>query len=126
MIDFDIDRQRLVAHVRPSGPLSENDFRNLAQAIDPVIEEYGTLNGLLIETEHFPGWESFGSLVHHLAFVRDHHTHRRRVALVTDATLGAIAEKIGAHFLAAEIRKFPAGEVEKAQASLVSFGRGVR
>ena len=37
------------------------------------------------------------------------------VAVVTDAALGNVAEKLGSHFVAATIRRFPADQVEAAR-----------
>jgi len=122
VINFEIDYQDLVAHIRPTGPLSKTDFEDLARAIDPVIADVGELHGLLIETEDFPGWESLGAFVHHLAFIRDHHKQIQRIALVTDATLGVIAEKIASHFVVAEIKQFHAGAADRARAWIASGG----
>jgi hypothetical protein len=51
----------------------------------------------------------------HFRFVRDHHTRIKKVAVVTDAVLGTVAEKLASHFVAATIKHFPAGEVEAAR-----------
>ena len=124
VINFDIDYQELIAHIRPSGPLSKADFKDLARAIDPVIADVGELKGLLIETEDFPGWQSLGALVQHLAFVRGHHKQIQRIALVTDATLGVIAEKIASHFVVAEIKQFHAGASDRARAWIATGNEG--
>ena len=109
------DEATNVASVWPEAPLSEADFVDVATRIDPAIERHGELNGLVIATDSFPGWESFSALVHHLRFVRDHHRAVRRVALVTDSSLGMLAEKIADHFVSAEIRHFPFAEITRAQ-----------
>jgi hypothetical protein len=75
--------------------------------IDPYLTEHGVLNGLIIATEDFPGWDSFGALVRHTKFVRQHHEKLSRVALVTDSAIGDLAEKLASHFVAAEVRHFP-------------------
>ena len=48
----------------------------------------------------------------HLRFLRDHHKHIKKVAgrLVTDSPFGDAAEHIASHFVAAEIKHFPAGD----------------
>ena len=104
-----------IAYVFPDGPLSQLDFAEAAATIDPAIEKQGQLNGLIIATESFPGWESFSALIHHLRFVHDHHKAVRRVALVTDSVLGTVAEKIAAHFVSAEIRHFSGQELAGAE-----------
>ncbi|MCI4673482.1 STAS/SEC14 domain-containing protein [Mycolicibacterium litorale] len=48
-------------------------------------------------------------------FVRDHEKHIKKVAVVTDSHLADVAEHLGSHFVSAQIRHFPAGEVEQAR-----------
>ncbi|WP_394817804.1 SpoIIAA family protein [Streptomyces doebereineriae] len=66
----------------------------------------------MIEARAFPGWESFGAMIAHFRFVRDHHEHVARIAVVTDAPTGDIAEHLVSHFVSAEVRHFPAGQIE--------------
>jgi hypothetical protein len=68
-----------------------------------------------VEAPAFPGWDRFGALIAHLRFVRDHHQFIRRIAVVTDSAFGDLAEHLAAHFVSAEIRHFPASEIEKAR-----------
>ncbi len=62
-----------------------------------------------------PGWDSFGALVTHMRFVHDHHAHVKKIAVVTDSHIGDFAEHLVSHFVAAEIRQFPAGQLEQAR-----------
>lgn len=116
MIDHTLDRERAVLHVRPTSALTLADFEQLARAVDPYIEEAGALAGLLVEAPRFPGWDDFAALAAHLRFVRDHHRHVRRIALVTDSPLGRAAERLASHFVSAEIRRFPASALDAARA----------
>lgn len=116
MIEFSLDPKTAILTVRPRSALDENDFVELGRAVDPQIEQHGDLAGLVLEAKSFPGWDSFGALVRHLRFIRDHHRHVRKIAVVTDSHLGDAAERIGAHFVSAEIRHFPAGEADEARA----------
>ncbi|MBW1785854.1 MAG: STAS/SEC14 domain-containing protein [Deltaproteobacteria bacterium] len=115
MITYDLDKENAVLHVHPSGPLGKEDFSELAKTVDPFIEEKGKLTGLLIESESFPGWESLAALIQHFRFVRDHHASIGKVALVTDSLIGDVAEKIASHFVSAEVKHFPAGDLETAR-----------
>ena len=92
--------------VHPEEPLTAADFDAIAAAIDPIIEADGELDGLIIHTRDFPGWESFGDMLAHLRFVRDHHQRIEKVALVTDAGIATLAQKVAEHFVAAEVRQF--------------------
>lgn len=109
MITAKLDRTKGILHVRPSGPLEEADFTMLAELADPYIAQKGALAGLMVEIEKFPGWKSLAAMLKHFRFVRSHHRKIRRVALVTDARVGKIAEKVGRHFIAAQIKRFPTG-----------------
>jgi hypothetical protein len=115
MIDCNLDAAHSILYVRPTAALEEADFAKLARTVDPHIESTGGLAGLVIEVSAFPGWESLGAMAAHFRFVRDHHRRIRRVAVVTDSALGNVAERLASHFVSAEIRRFPAGEVEQAR-----------
>jgi hypothetical protein len=47
-------------------------------------------------------------------------TDIKKVALVTDAALGNIGERLASHFVAATIRHFPAGQTEAARQWIVN------
>ncbi|TVS87180.1 STAS/SEC14 domain-containing protein [Mycobacterium helveticum] len=115
MIDYDLDTEHSILEVRPKSALDKADFVELAKAVDPQIEAHGDLAGLIISASSFPGWDSFGSMVTHFRFVRDHHRHVKKVAVVTDSHLGDVAEHLAAHFVSAEIRHFPAAGMEQAR-----------
>lgn len=107
MIEHHLDPQSAILHIQPKSALEQADFEQLAAAVDPFIAQSGDLAGLIIETPFFPGWESLGAMCAHFRFVRDHHRHIRKVAVVTDSSLGSIAEKLASHFVSAEIKQFP-------------------
>lgn len=115
MIDYQLDKPHSILRVRPESSLDKSDFAELAKVVDPEIEAGGALAGLIIDAPRFPGWDSFGALVTHMKFVRDHHKHVKKIAVVTDSQLGDFAEHLGSHFIAADIRHFPAGQIEQAQ-----------
>jgi len=54
-------------------------------------------------------------MVNQFRFVRDHHKRIKRIAVVTDSHLGDVAEHLTSHFVKAEIRHFPAGQIEAAR-----------
>lgn len=54
-------------------------------------------------------------MVTHFRFVRDHQKHVKKIAVVTDSHLGDVAEHLTSHFVSAEVRHFPAGQVEQAR-----------
>jgi hypothetical protein len=115
MIEHTLDAAHSILHVRPTSALEQEDFAQLAKTVDPYIGETGELAGLVIEAPSFPGWESLGAMAAHFRFVRDHHKHIRKIALVTDSALGNVAEHLASHFVSAEIRHFPAAELDAAR-----------
>ncbi|PJE12654.1 MAG: hypothetical protein CK429_14895 [Mycobacterium sp.] len=120
MIDFELDAAHSVLLVRPESALAKEDFVALAKVVDPQIEANGDLNGLIISAPGFPGWDSFAALVTHFRFVRDHHKHIKKVAVVTDSHFGDAAEHLASHFVSAEIRHFPAHEQDQARQWVVA------
>jgi len=120
MIEHSLDAAQSILYVRPKSALAPEDFVQLASVVDPYIERTGDLAGLIIEIDRFPGWDSLGAVAAHFRFVRDHHRHIKKVALVTDAALGNIGERLASHFVAATIRHFPAGQTEAARQWIVN------
>ena len=115
MIEHSLDAARGILFLRPKSALQESDFAQVAKTVDPYIESHGKLNGIVIEAAGFPGWDSLDAMTAHFRFIRDHHKNVKKIAVVTDAALGSVAEKLASHFVAATIKKFPAGQSEAAQ-----------
>ncbi|MCB9228523.1 MAG: STAS/SEC14 domain-containing protein [Deltaproteobacteria bacterium] len=113
-LDHSLDRSAGIVNVNISAPLSSVNFEILAHTVDSHIRENGHLNGLVIHAKHFPGWENLGSMIRHISFIKNHHEKIRRVALVIDSSLADLAEKLGGHFLKAEIRHFPYDQLNQA------------
>ena len=120
MLEFSFDAEHSVLHLRPKSALQEEDFEKLAKTVDPHIEAKGDLAGIIIEVASFPGWDSVGAMAAHFRFVRDHHKRVRKIAVVTNAALGTVAEKLASHFVAATIKHFPAGQAEAARQWILS------
>lgn len=120
MIEFDLDTAHSILLVRPQSALDKADFVELAKAVDPVIESTGDLAGLIVNAVKFPGWDSFGTMVKHFRFVRDHQKHIKKIALVTDSHLADVAEHLASHFVSAEIRHFPDDQLDQARKWIIN------
>jgi stage II sporulation SpoAA-like protein len=120
MIDYDLDTAHSVLVVTPTSALDKADFAELANAVDPQIEAHGDLAGLIINAPKFPGWDSFGTMVSHFRFVKEHHKHIKKVAVVTDSHLGDVAEHLTSHFVSAEIKHFPAQQLDHAREWIIN------
>ncbi len=99
MLSVQINEVNGIALFEPHEPLSESDFKSSIRVVDPWIEKNGRLNGLIIYTKSFSGWESFGALSSHVIFIREHHEKIVRVAFVTDSAVDNVAEKIASHWI---------------------------
>ena len=100
--------------VEPKAALTVEDFDAIALTVDPWIESGNRLNGIVVHTEAFPGWESIGSFVRHLQFIRGHHRKVRRVALAADGALAKLAPALAEVFVSAEVQHFGFQELERA------------
>ena len=87
--------------------LRPRDFEELSRTADAWIQDHGELQGLVVHTRKFPGWENLESLFRHVRFVRNHQHHIKRIALSTDSALANVAPKIAGLFVDPEIQKFP-------------------
>jgi hypothetical protein len=92
--------------ITPEGSLEATDFERLAKEVDPYIEAKGKLNGLMIYTESFPGWENFAALLSHIKFIKEHHQNIEKVAAVTDSGFLSILPRVASHFVQAEVKHF--------------------
>ncbi|HTG97290.1 MAG TPA: STAS/SEC14 domain-containing protein [Burkholderiales bacterium] len=124
MLSVQVDATKGIAILEPHGALSKEDFERAARTIDPHIDKSGRLNGIVVRSQQFPGWDSFGALASHLRFVKDHHQKIARVALCTDSALGSVAPKVGRHFVKAEIRAFKFAEFDLARAWAAGGAKG--
>jgi len=102
--------------LEPQGPLRSDDFVAIARQIDPIIEREGQLDGLIIKTREFPGWEGLGDVIEHFRFIKDHHRSIKKVALVTDAKIAEVFPVIVDHFVKAEVKHFDFDDFDKAVA----------
>lgn len=115
-LSFELDRERGVLLVQPRGSLEAADFDRLGAEVDPYLAEKGTLRGLAVVSEHFPGWEDLFAVMSHLRFVRDHHRKVRRLALITESRFASAVPRIARVFVEAEIRAFSMSERDAALA----------
>ncbi len=124
MLSINLNESTGIVVLEPSGKLSEFDFQSAAEIIDPYIEKSGKLNGLIIHAPSFPGWDSFSTMITHLAFIKDHHKKIRFIALATDSPVAGLAEHISSHFVSAKIKHFSFNELEPAKQWIVANSDG--
>ena len=120
MLSVQIDEQNGIAILEPEGALSKENFKSASNIIDPYIAQHGRLEGVIIHTKSFPGWDSFGALISHLRFVKEHHKKLSRLAISTNSAIGNFAEVIVSHFVSAEIMNFSFEEVDQAKKWIIN------
>jgi len=118
MIEHDLLKGERLLLIKPDGPLAKEDFEQLAQTIDPMLEDMDRLNGLMIDAPEFPGWKDFAGLISHIKFVKNHHQQIKRVAVVSDNTFVKRLPTVARHFVNAELRRFSPNQRDDALAWL--------
>lgn len=109
-----------ILEVRPTGPLSEDDFKSLGNEIESLIRDERTFNGVLIRARDFPGYESFSDLLSHGGFIAEFRDQVPKVAVCTDSAVGGLLQFIGKVFAEAEVRKFDFDERDEADKWLLA------
>ncbi len=115
MLNTIIDKNNGIVTLQPHGALRKEDFDKAVKVIDPFIEEYGKLNGLIIYTKSFPGWEDYAAFNRHLTFIKNHHKEIQKLAFVTDSMVGNFGELISSHFVSAVIKRFDFNKIGDAK-----------
>lgn len=119
MLNVSIQRANAIAVLEPVGALTQQDFIHAADVIDPYIRANGYLNGILLFSQNFPGWESFSAMASHMEFIKEHHQYVARIAIVTDSVLGNFVSLLSGHFVHSEIKWFNFDDIDNAQLWLV-------
>ena len=74
MLAVDLESITGVVQLRPSGPLTEEDFKKAESSIEKYIDARGPLQGLLIHSKSFPGWDSLSAFIKHMQFLSKNQT----------------------------------------------------
>jgi hypothetical protein len=102
--------------LEPSGSLTRKDFAALVERFNAKVNATDRIPNLVVHTRDFPIWADFAALLGHLRFIREHHKLVGKVALVSGARAVDMVSKLARHFVAAQIRHFPEGELDAALA----------
>jgi hypothetical protein len=100
----------------PSGPLTRRDLDALTERFDARVAATDRVPNLVIRAGSFPAWADFAALLKHLRFIREHHRLVERVAIVSDARALDLAPRLARHFVSADVRHFPAADLDAALA----------
>jgi len=116
MLNTILDTDTKILTLQPHGALKKEDFDNAVKVIDPFIKEHGKLNGVIIYTESFPGWDDFAAFNRHLKFIKNHHKEIKKLAFVTNSMVGEFGEMVSSHFVQAAIKSFEFDALNEAKA----------
>lgn len=120
-VSFVPDAARGIVEVDIHGSFATRDFGHVASG-DGLLPYHGRLRGALIALhgDMWAGsesaWDALDTLLAHLGFVRVHHEHLMRVALLAPGDWQPLLDRLGKHFAHAELRSFPSGELQQARA----------
>jgi hypothetical protein len=106
VLEYSILKPEGILLLTPTGPLRKEDFAGLSALVDGYLANHTNLHGVLVHSESFPGWDSFGSFTAHFRFLREHERKIDRVALVTDSPIAGAAEAMVQLFISAHIKPF--------------------
>ena len=113
MLTVNLNELDGIAILEPESELSEADFIYATKIIDPYIEKFGKLNGIVIYAKSFAGWDLFSALIKDLKFIKEHHKRVSHVAFATDSSIGELAKHVASHFVSANVKSFTFSELEK-------------
>lgn len=106
MLNHELRHDDGILVLNPDGPLEAADFTALTSQVDAYLEQHGTLRGVFIRAQSFPGWKDFGALLAHLKFLKAHLHRIEKVAIVADGALANIMPSIANHFVHAQVQHF--------------------
>ncbi|MCF8721827.1 STAS/SEC14 domain-containing protein [Nitrospina gracilis] len=98
-----------------------NDFPSAAPEVDGLIERYGRIR-LLLNLASLRRWDGWQAIKEHIAFVRAHHHHIQRIAVVVGPLWQRIAVRVMRVIVYARVHVFETTELEAARAWLQEEG----
>ena len=105
-LNITLDEKKHILILEPQSVLRKDDFRYLATVVDPYLAQGHILNGLMIKTKNFPGWDSLSAIKEHIAFIKQHHKKIKKLAFVTDSSLIDVMKTIAGAFVHPKIKEF--------------------
>jgi len=114
MIEYELIPDPGILVIRPIDALKSEDFDKLRAATDKFIEDEGSLAGVCIQAESFPGWQNFASFMSHMQFIKEQQQRVAKVAIISESTFLEFMPKVMDHFVNAEVRHFFSDELAEA------------
>jgi hypothetical protein len=108
-------RDKGILALHPHGPLEQADFSVITDQVNAYLAKHGTLHGVLIRTQSFPGWKDFAAMLAHFRFLKHHIQRIEKVAIVADGALADVMPAFANHFVHARVRHFAYTRADEAQ-----------
>jgi hypothetical protein len=105
MLEHQVLEPQGILELKPAN-VTEADVAALRRSVDGYLATHPYLNGVLVNTQGFPKWESLGAVIAYLGFVNDHHKRIKRVALATDMPITPQMESFVHDFLGVTAKRF--------------------
>lgn len=118
MLVYQILEDENILVIEPMESLSREDIEALTKEVDLHLLRTGILTGVLIYASKLPGWDSFGSMLSHLRFLRNHRHSFKKLAMVSDSILASVMLKLVNPFISIEVKGFAFNKKDKAMAWL--------
>jgi hypothetical protein len=96
------------------------DFDPVVAAINSSLRAGRALNGLVIHSADYHGWDNLAAFFRHLRFTKDYDRSLARVALAGDSGVTSLAPQLAAHFVGAQVKTFTYDSLNDA----VAWARG--
>lgn len=103
-----------ILHVTVPEKLAAKDFQQLSPCADALIREQGNIR-LLVDASGFQGWENTDALEKHISFVKSHHHHIERVALLAGQEWQRWMAQALSMFVHPEVRVFDKNAIKQAK-----------
>ena len=114
MLNYKIMEKEAILIANPKEAISVEDFNNISKDVDLFLQNNACLEGLVVYSKEFSGWENFSALINHLKFVKEHHNFIKKVAIVTDDKVLTYLPNITNHFINAQVEHFEYKDKNKA------------
>ena len=95
-------------------PLAKEDFEYVNSIINPFLEKYKELNGVILKIKEFPGWDRLSSMKAHFEFIKKHHEKVKKLAFVTDSSLVEIFEHFAKFVVHPKVKEFAYDKLDEA------------
>ncbi len=116
MINIQVNPQAGVLTLNIDEPLASANMRMLSDRAEADVARSNGLRGMIIAAPQFPNWRDLSALFDKLRSLQAYRSALARIAVVTESSPLEFAGQLAGYFPGAEIDRFSAQRLERAQA----------